>query len=77
MNMPAPQHYAPQPSLPAAGAELVESWRRRLTLVQTEMDREIYDFGRKDTYHLEDAANKLENALGALWSELKRLDGGE
>ena len=84
-QLTAPQHYAPGPCPATAGLELVERWRRQITQVQTEIDRDVYGNGKMDTYFLEDAANKideamtsLEEAMVALRKEMNRIqDGGE
>jgi hypothetical protein len=75
--MTAPQHYALGPCPAASGMELVERWKRHLTQVQTEIDRETYGNGRLDVYHLENASNIIEKALEALDCEMNRIQDGE
>lgn len=83
-SIPAWQHSAPEPCPAAAGMELVERWRRLITQVQTEIDRDVYGNGKTDTYFKEDAANKLDKALTSfeeamvcLKKEMRRIEDGE
>jgi hypothetical protein len=73
MNMPAPQHYAPEPCPVASGLALIESWHRRVSqacdilgIVVQEMDRHVrgqFAARNLDTFYIEDASNKINAAI--------------